>query len=671
LKAPRTSAPSGTRGANPAATVEADPPRLRGAPARSIEDDAATPARVIESATRRPEAARLRRLGADPLAPLLTLVDFVAAALLAADLFVVLLSVFYRYGLAAPLEWSDDVARGLMVALSFFGAAGALARNDNIGVAFFVERLGPPMRRRVDALAALIVFAAAVSTAWYAIALGRFTTGQTTGSGLPLELTFYPMGAGAICMAAFAFARFVRRPAREVATAGAIALVSVGAAWAWSALAPSGASRAEVPMLAAFVVCIVGGVPIGFALAFSSLVFIWLGGVLPGLIFAQQMARGIDNFVLLAIPFFILVGYLMEANGMSARLIALLERLVGRVRGGLNVVMVLSMVIFSGISGSKMADVAAVGSVLIPAARRAGQNPGNAVALLAASAVMAETIPPCINLIILGYVANLSIGGLFMAGLGPAALMALALIVAAVLFGGQARLSGTAGAVEVPLRRLWAGAAITLGLLLIIFGGFKSGIATATEISAFAAFYALAVGGLAFRELGPRAAARSFVNAATRAGLVLFIVAAAQSLSFVLTLQQIPQALAEFMIAVSHGGGVRLFLLLSILILVVMGSVLEGAAALIIFAPLLTPVAAEIGVSGLHYGVVLVIAMGIGLFAPPLGLGLYGACLIGRVPIEVTVKPMLAYLGLLLVCLLVIAFVPGLTLGLPHLLGYE
>ena len=172
-------------------------------------------------------------------------------------------------------------------------------------------------------------------------------------------------------------------------------------------------------MLIGFVLSMASGMAIGFALALAALIYIWAEGALPGVIFAQQMARGIDNFVLLAIPFFILVGYLMEANGMSVRLIALLERMVGRLRGGLNVVMVLSMVIFSGISGSKMADVAAVGSVLIPAARRSRQNPGNAVALLAASAVMAEAIPPCINLIILGFVANLSIGGLFMAGSCP------------------------------------------------------------------------------------------------------------------------------------------------------------------------------------------------------------------------------------------------------------
>jgi tripartite ATP-independent transporter DctM subunit len=604
------------------------------------------------------------------VALLLVLVDSVAAILLAADLIVVSLSVFYRYVLAAPIEWADDTARGLMVAMAFFGAASALARNDNAGVAFFVQKLGAQARRRADAIAALVVLMAAASVARYAIALGQFTTGQTTGSGLPLELTFFPMGAGALCMTIFALAQFCRRKPSDIAFAVICALALAGVAYGWRFIGP-GAVRSGLPMLLGFVASLVGGVPIGFALAFTALIYIWIEGALPGLIFAQQMARGIDNFVLLAIPFFILVGYLMEANGMSVRLIALLERLVGRVRGGLNVVMVLSMVIFSGISGSKMADVAAVGSVLIPAARRSGQNPGSAVALLAASAVMAETIPPCINLIILGFVANLSIGGLFMAGLLPAALMALALIGAVILLGGGAQLPDETRLTPASLGQLWRGAIVTLGLLVIIFAGFRFGVATATEISAFAALYALLVGGVAFRELGPRAAARSFVRAATRSGLVLFIVAAAQSLAFVLTLQQVPHALAEAMVTLSQNSGPWLFLLLSILILIVMGSILEGAAALIIFGPLLIPVAGQIGINGLHFGVVLVIAMGIGLFAPPLGLGLYGACLIGGVPIETTVRPMLGYLGLLFLCLLIIAFVPDLALWLPHRLGYQ
>src|SRR5258708_18770423 len=167
--------------------------------------------------------------------------------------------------------------------------------------------------------------------------------------------------------------------------------------YVWDLLASATMPSPAWGSLAVFVLSLVGGVPIGFVLALSTLVFIWYEGTLPGIIFAQQMARGIDNFVLLAIPFFILVGYMMEANGMSVRLIELLQRGVGRLRGGLNVVMVLAMVIFSGISGSKMADVAAVGSVLIPAARRAKQNPGNAVALLAASAVLAQTLSACLN----------------------------------------------------------------------------------------------------------------------------------------------------------------------------------------------------------------------------------------------------------------------------------
>src|SRR5581483_5078015 len=186
----------------------------------------------------------------------------------------------------------------------------------------------------------------------------------------------------------------------DIAVALALVVALAGLWLAWNEFSPTTVPGGGPLMLLGFVLSLAGGMAIGFALALAALIFIWAEGALPGVIFAQQMARGIDNFVLLAIPFFILVGYLMEANGMSVRLIELLRRLVGRMRGGLNVVMVTAMVLFSGISGSKMADVAAVGAVLIPASRKSGQNPGSTVALLAASAVMAETIPPCINLII-------------------------------------------------------------------------------------------------------------------------------------------------------------------------------------------------------------------------------------------------------------------------------
>ncbi len=600
---------------------------------------------------------------------LLALSDATAAILLAADLLVVCGSVLLRFLFNAPVEWSDDVARGLMVGSSFFGAASALTRAENFGVAFFIERLPGAIRRVVDATAALLVTVIAGYVGFNAVKLGWLTTGQTSGSGLPLEWTFYPMGVGALFMTIFAADIFRLRPLRDMISAVVATGLIAGLYLAWDFAAPASVPSSGTLMLVGFFITLFGGLPIGFALALAALIFIWVEGTLPGVIFAQQMARGIDNFVLLAIPFFILVGYLMEANGMSVRLIELLQRGVGRMRGGLNVVMVTSMVLFSGISGSKMADVAAVGSVLIPAARRSRQNPGGAVALLAASAVMAETIPPCINLIILGFVANLSIGGLFVAGLLPAGLMALALIAVSILFG-KSRASFAEVESRPSVAGLWSGAIASFGLIFMIFAGFKSGFATATEISAFAVVYALVIGSLVFRELGLKTAAHSFVQAATRSGLVLFIVAAAQSLAFILTLQQVPHAVGEMMLSLSGAHGTWLFMLLSIAVLIVMGSVLEGAAALIIFGPLLLPVAIKLGVDPLHFGVVLVIAMGIGLFAPPLGLGLYGACMIGNVPIEQTVKPILGYLGLLLMCLLVIAFVPGISTALPRALGY-
>lgn len=601
---------------------------------------------------------------------LLLVVEVLAAVAMAADLLVVVGAVLARFVFDAPVVWGDDAARALLLAVSFLGAAAALARNENAGVTFFVDRLPPGLRARLDAVVDAVVLLVSAALVWNTWLLLDDTAGQTVGAGVPQELFFAPLLLAAAAMAVFALDRLLQHPLPRALGAVAV-LASLGVAgWAWTTYAPGTVPEMPWLMGAAFVVSLVAAVPIAFVLALSTLVFVWAGDILPGEFFAQQMARGIDNFVLLAVPFFILVGYLMEANGMSVRLIALLQRGVGRVRGGLDVVMVLSMVVFSGISGSKMADVAAVGSVLVPAARKSGQKPGDAVALLAASAVMAETIPPCVNLIILGFVANLSIGGLFMAGLLPSALMAAALIGLVVLLGKRNTAPVLIGPEAGSTRSMWGSGVAAAGLIVLIFGGYRSGFATATEISAFAVLYAVLVGALAFRETTWRGVGTVLRHSAVRSGMVLFIVATAQGMAYVLTLQQIPHAIAELLVQLSSGHGPWLFLLLSIAILVVMGSVLEGAAALIIFGPLLMPVARQLGIDPLHYGVVLVIGMGIGLFAPPLGLGLYGSCLIGGVKLEETVRPIMKFLGLLLACLVLIALVPAISTTLPRLAGY-
>jgi tripartite ATP-independent transporter DctM subunit len=597
-------------------------------------------------------------------------VEVLAALLLAADLLVVGASVLGRHFLDAPLVWSDDVARALLLAVTFLGAAAALARGENAGVTFFVDRLSGRQREKVDAAVSVVIVIVSAALCWNTVLLLQDTGGQTVGSGIPQEAFFAPLCLAAAAMTLFAVDSVLGFRLRDV-VAAVVLIAAIAAAWlTWTAMAPDSQPDLTVVMAVVFVVALVAGVPIAFVLALSTLVFVWAGDVLPGEFFAQQMARGIDNFVLLAVPFFILVGYLMEANGMSVRLISLLQRGAGRLRGGLDVVMVLSMVIFSGISGSKMADIAAVGSVLVPAARKSGQKPGEAVALLAASAVMAETIPPCVNLIILGFVANLSIGGLFMAGLLPSALMAAALIIASIIAGRRTAANAIVGTGDETLSGMIVSGAAAFGLIALIFGGYRSGFATATEISAFAVAYAIIVGAILFREMTWRNAGAVFRLAAVRSGMVLFIVAAAQSLAYVLTLQQIPHAIAELLVSLSSAHGSWVFLVLSIVILIVMGSMLEGAAALIIFGPLLMPVARQLGVDPLHYGVILVVGMGIGLFAPPLGLGLYGACLIGGVKLEETVWPIMKYLGLLLACLLAIAFVPQISTALPRAMGY-
>ena len=614
-----------------------------------------------------PLAARVAQTG---ILVLRRIVEAVAALTLLADLVVVCLSVIYRYMFHDPLQWGDEVARGLLVLLAFTGGAAALAERRHVGIQALLARLGPDRRALVEAAGLWVVFAVALALTWYAWDYSRTAAEQVTSYGLPQNLFIYPMVIGGAAMTLFAGGHLIECPGRPRALALAGLILLVAALLAWEIYLPDLAPSPLAMLLIGFTLCLAGGVPIAFALCLAALAFLATDGDIPLAVFAQQAAAGIDNFVLLAIPFFVLTGLAMEVNGMSVRLIELLRRMVGERPGGLGIVTVLSMVLFSGISGSKLADVTAVGTVMIPAMRRSGQDPADGVALLAASAIMAETIPPCINMIILGYVANISIGGLFAAGLVPAGFMA------AVLIGGVLLMSSKAKPAPLEptgrtLKQLIGSGIVSLGVIVIIFGGYRSGFATATEVAAFAVFYAIAVGALVFRELTLAKTAKLFVGAATLSGMILFVVAASQTVAFVLTIDQVPQGLAKALIALSHGhGGGWVFMLVSIALLIIMGAALEGAPALIIFGPLLLPVAQKFGFDPLHYGIVLIIAMGIGLFAPPLGLGLYTSCAVGGVPIEQTARPIAKYLLLMLACLLVLAFVPDMTLAVPRAMGF-
>jgi tripartite ATP-independent transporter DctM subunit len=614
-------------------------------------------------------ASELHHVARAPLFPRLqAVVEGAAAAVLAVDVLVVFTSVIYRYFLHDPLEWSEEVARALMVTLVFIGAAAALGRSRHVGMDYIRGILPaswqPYFIRGCDWIIAIV----AIGLTWTSFLLLQESTHQTTPTGLPQAILVAPVLIGSALLAFFGFAHALTRFGRHAIISGTVVIVTLAALFTLCKWAPAMAPTPISVMLLSFVFCLAAGVPISFALCFGALLFFLLEPRLPIVIYAQQIASGVDHFVLLAVPFFILAGLIMEVNGMSSRLIELLLRWFGRLRGGLNLIMVIAMAFFSGISGSKLADVAAVGGILLPAVRKTKQDVNEATGLLAATAIMAETIPPCVNMIILGFVASLSIGGLFLAGIVPAIIMATALAVVAVWRGKKVDVSRVFDHPR-PMLKLIGGALVGVIMIIMIGKGVVSGVATSTEISAFAVIYAVIVGYLAFRELTWRSLYTLFVNSATLAGMIMFIVAAAGGVGYSLTFEQIPHALADLMISLAHTYGTWLFMVIAVAALIVFGAVLEGAPALIIFGPLLTPIAVQLGYHPLHFGIILVIAMGIGLFSPPFGLGMYATCTIAQTRLQDVVMPYLRYVVVLLVTLVFLILWPALTIWLPHRYG--
>src|SRR3954463_212681 len=317
----------------------------------------------------------------------------------------------------------------------FLRAATTLARVQHVGIDSFRALFPGAWRPLLIQLCHWIIVVVSLALFASSCALLIDSSGQTTPIGLPQWIYVSPMVIGSLLMLLFGLAAALEGPRRAVwgtLTAATVIAVTV---WGWNTAMPAHAITPLMLLATGFVLSIVAGLPIAFALAFSALLYFLADPSLPMLVYSQQLLAGMDHFVLLAIPFFVLAGVLMEANGMSSRLIELLLRLMGRMRGGMNLIMIAATAFFSGISGSKLADIAAVGGIMMPAVRRTRQDPNEAAGLLACTAVMAETIPPCVNMIILGFVANISIGGLFVAGLVPAAVLALALAAVAIYVG--------------------------------------------------------------------------------------------------------------------------------------------------------------------------------------------------------------------------------------------
>lgn len=637
--------------------------RLFGSTAASVNPTGETLAADTSTAPR-PRVAIVRAVDA-------CLDTFVGVAVVA-ELLILFANVITRTFFDFNILWASEFGHLVLTVVAFIGGALALNRNEHIAVHAVVDRLPRTWRPAFDAFIDWTVLVTAVFISYVSIDVAQSRADElSTVLEISMRWFVLPLTFGMGFMAFFAAAKLTRHRLAAVLLAGTIVLALVAAVIGVNNVwGPLDESQAAIRwgLIGAFALLMALGLPVGFVLAIVAALFLFFSDTGRMIAIPSTMQAGVSNFVLLAIPFFMMAGYVMTEGGLSTRLSDFVVSLVGRVRGGLYQVIVVSMYIFSGISGSKAADVAAVGTSMKKMIRDNGYDEPEFAALLSAGAVMGETIPPSLPMLVLGSITTISMGAMFMAGLLPALVLALCLMAAIY---ARARMANKYPGIKTPfpvLRRhaLLAMPALLVPLLLVV--GIVTGFATPTEVSSVAVIYGLVLSGVLYRELTPQKIWRTVSDTAVKGGMILFITATASSFAYTLTAEGIPARIAELMIQVA-GRTDWVFLLASLLILVVMGALLEGLPALLVFAPILMPLAPKFGVSPVQYGMVLLIAMGLGCFAPLVGVGMYISCSVTDTKVEAASKAMIPYAILLFVGLLIVAFVPWFSLALPRLFG--
>ena len=593
-----------------------------------------------------------------------TLVEIPAALLVVAEIVILFAGVVSRYGLHSPLIWSDELASILFLWLAMLGAAVAFRRAEHMRMTAVVASARPAMRAYLDMFATCAALAFLLMIVWpsydYAYEESFITTPalQISNSWRAAAL---PVG---IClMGLFAFLRLLR--AGDIKTVLS-AILSVAAVilvfWLLKGtLKPLGNLNLIIFFVGVAGFCVFAGVPIAFAFGLAIFGYLALTTHTPLMVLVGRMDEGMSHLILLAVPLFVFLGLLIEMTGMARAMVAFLASLLGHVRGGLHYVLVGAMYLVSGISGSKAADMAAVAPVLFPEMRRRGSHPGELAALLASSSAMSETIPPSLVLITIGSVANVSITALFTGGLLPAAVAAVALVVMSWYRSRHMDISGGERARIGQIIRTFVIAVPGLTLPFVIRAAVIDGVATATEVSTVGVVYTALLGMFVYRQFDWRRIYPILVDTVSLTGAVMLIIGAATAMAWALTQSGFSQWLVATMATVP--GGKLGFLAITAVTFVILGSVLEGIPAIVLFGPLLFPVAKAMGVHEVHYAMVIILAMGIGLFAPPFGVGFYGACAIGRVSPDDALGRMWPYLAALAVALAIVVAVPWLSIG--------
>lgn len=418
-----------------------------------------------------------------------------------------------------------------------------------------------------------------------------------------------------------------------------------------------------------FAVTLIIGIPIAFVLGLVPLLYLILFKGVPLMAIASRLYGGIDNYVLLALPFFVLAGNIMNHTGITRDLVNFSRLLVGRVRGALAQVNIVVSVFFAGLTGAAVADTAAIGSILIPAMIEEGYTPEYSAAVTTASSIIGPIIPPSIIMVIYASVTGESVGALFMGGFIPGLLVALSLMVLAYYYAvkenhpKRTEPISRAEAIRIIQRSI-----VALLVPVIIIGGILSGTFTPTEAASIACLYAFLVGIFYYKTLKLKDLIDSLINAGIVAATILIIISTSQVFSMVLTLERIPEHIATLLTSLISNK--YLFLLFANVLFFIMGMFMEISATVIMLTPILLPVAISYGIHPLHFALVMLVNLNIGLTTPPVGVCLFTAVPIAKVPLERIVPKVMPFVAAEMVAVLLITYIPELILFLPRVAGY-
>jgi C4-dicarboxylate transporter DctM subunit len=595
------------------------------------------------------------------------MLNIFAALVLIAMTFAVFVQITNRYFFGNPLSWTEEVARLAFIWMTPLGAYLALRANAHIAVETFIKRYcSPETHARIGRVYTFLIMYCLGYLVWMSVQVVLGTYESTTPileiSSLWIHIPI-PIFTTLMILHLIGQIRLMRTT--DMLSAGLASIVALAVVYLlFGVWAFSGQVIVLVSVIS-MALFIFGGMPIVFSMGIVCALFLVLFKNSPPVVLHTRMVGGIDSFPLLAVPFFILAGELLNTGGVTKRLVDLAKVLVGHVRGGLGMVVVVAEYFFSGISGSTVADVSAIGSLLVPALKKAGYTSEDTVSIVSAATAMGILVPPCIPMVVLGGMTGMSVGALFAAGFIPAIVLGLCIM---VLIYVQAVRRNIGVAKRVPWKESMhavMGAIIPLLCPAIIFGGILSGAATATEISVVAVVYAFVVGVFIYGEIKWKDLVPMLSSTVRTTGAVMFLVGFASVLSWIFATNQIPQLVAGAAMGISSSPFV--FLVLSNVCFILLGAMLEGVPAMLILVPIFLPVVTQLGIDPLHFGILVIASLGIGLFLPPVGMGIFIACTFAEIDVGSVFRSFAPFLLALFVGLMIITAVPWLTLVLPSI----